>query len=273
MAEEFGMCGQSVWERLKKLGFQDQDRWTEEQLIILKNTYFLAGDGAVDLNKLEAELGKFRSNISRKARKLGLTSRHRKKSEQVCREIGQRTKDWLKNNPHPRGAYKVGKEIRICPVCGMFFEVFPASEQKYCSRECGQNHRQAQGNQGYAKTGKRIDLDNQYFRSSWEANYARYLNFIIKNDKSMLRWEYEPQTFEFKKIKKGTRFYTPDFKIYFASGAIEYHEVKGWDYPKGRTARKRFLKYFPNLKLVLIDGEWFKALKRQGVNKLIPNWE
>ncbi|GAG27853.1 unnamed protein product, partial [marine sediment metagenome] len=67
--------------------------------------------------------------------------------------------------------------------------------------------------------------------------------------------------------------YTPDFKVYFSDDHIEYHEVKGYDYPKGKTARKRFAKYYPHLKLILIDEEFFKALKRQGIDSLIENWE
>jgi len=123
------------------------------------------------------------------------------------------------------------------------------------------------------KGGKRGDLGNIYFRSRYEANYARYLSFIIKNNCDIKRWEFEPETFEFSKIKKGTRFYTPDFKIYFKDGHVEYHEVKGWDYPKGKTARKRFAKYYPHLKLILIDEEFFRGVKHQGMDKLIPGWE
>jgi len=87
------------------------------------------------------------------------------------------------------------------------------------------------------------------------------------------KWEFETDTFEFKNIKRGTRFYTPDFKIHFSDGHIEYHEVKGWDYPKGITQRKRFAKYYPHLRLLVIDSDFFKDIKRKGIDKLIPNWE
>ncbi len=120
--------------------------------------------------------------------------------------------------------------------------------------------------------GRRRDLGDRYFRSRWEANYARYLNFLISHS-HIASWEYEPDTFEFKGIKRGTRFYTPDFKVFDVDGSFEYHEVKGWDYPKGKTARKRFMKYYPQYKLILIDAEWFKAAKRQGLDKLVDNWE
>jgi len=126
-----------------------------------------------------------------------------------------------------------------------------------------------------AKGGKRPDLNNVYFRSRYEANYARYLNFLIehKSHPLILHWEFEPDTFEFHKIRRGVRFYTPDFKVYFADDHIEYHEVKGWDYPRGQTARKRFAKYYPTLRLEIIDADFFKAVRRQGIQSLIPAWE
>lgn len=122
------------------------------------------------------------------------------------------------------------------------------------------------------KGGKREDLGNIYFRSSYEANYARYLNFLITNNE-ILKWEYEPDTFCFNKIKRGVRSYTPDFKVFLNNRQVEYHEVKGWDYPKGVTARKRMVKYYPSEKLVLVGEEFFKAVKSQGFHRLIPNWE
>lgn len=153
-------------------------------------------------------------------------------------------------------------------------EVPHSSAQECCSQSCACKKRM-KGEHVFSRsvTGKRADLNNQYFRSNYEANYARYLNFLIANGSDIVKWEFEPDTFDFPKIKRGTRFYTPDFKVYFKDGHIEYHEVKGWDYPKGKTARKRFTKYFPHLKLVLINGDWFKAAKRQGLDKLIGNWE
>src|SRR5215471_1288173 len=61
--------------------------------------------------------------------------------------------------------------------------------------------------------GRRKDLDDRYFRSSWEANYARYLNFL-KSRGEIHDWQYESNTFWFHKIKRGTRSYTPDFKVW-----------------------------------------------------------
>ncbi len=122
------------------------------------------------------------------------------------------------------------------------------------------------------KGGKRGDLGDVYFRSRYEANYARYLNFLISNSE-IVKWEYESDTFWFHKIKRGVRSYTPDFKVYLNDGQVEYHEVKGWDYPRGMTARKRMGKYYSHVKLVLVGEEFFKAVRAQGFHRLIRNWE
>ena len=122
-----------------------------------------------------------------------------------------------------------------------------------------------------SRSGRREDLDGLYVRSSWEANYARYSNWLIEQDE-ITSWEYEPDTFEFEAIKRGTRFYTPDFKIVNNDGSVEYHEIKGWMDPKSRTKLKRMAKYHPNIKVVLIDSGGYHAIARQ-IKNFIPRWE
>lgn len=122
-----------------------------------------------------------------------------------------------------------------------------------------------------AISGKRQDLDGLYVRSAWEANYARYLNWLVQIGE-IRDWEYEPDTFEFHRIKKGTRFYTPDFKITNNDGSIEYHEVKGWMNQKSRTQLKRMAKYYPGVPVRVIDADAYKALERD-VSNFILFWE
>lgn len=86
-------------------------------------------------------------------------------------------------------------------------------------------------------SGTREDL-GIYVRSRWEANYARYLNWL-KSLGEIRDWKYEPDTFEFADIKRGTRFYTPDFKITEKNGETVYHEVKGWLDQRSATKLKR----------------------------------
>jgi hypothetical protein len=52
----------------------------------------------------------------------------------------------------------------------------------------------------------------KFFRSRWEANYARYLEFQ-KQHGLILGWQHEPETFWFEGVKRGTCSYLPDFKV------------------------------------------------------------
>lgn len=122
------------------------------------------------------------------------------------------------------------------------------------------------------KQGKRPDLDNRYFRSSWEANYARYLNFLVKQ-KNIHKWDYEVDTFFFDEIKRGTRSYMPDFKIWETESSEPYYiEVKGWMDDKSRTKLNRMAKYFPCIKIVLIQKKEYMEIQRK-LKNLIPFWE
>lgn len=88
--------------------------------------------------------------------------------------------------------------------------------------------------------GKRADIliDGKpcFFRSGWESNVARWLTHQGKS------WSYEPDVFYFHEVKQGTVSYCPDFK--YGRSSI-YIEVKGYLDPKGRTAIRRFRKYYP----------------------------
>jgi len=123
--------------------------------------------------------------------------------------------------------------------------------------------RQAQG-------GKREDLGDRYFRSMWESNYARYLNWLVEHQ-AIKGWQYEPDTFEFP-VKRGTLFYTPDFKVTNLDGSVEYHEVKGYMDPKSQTQLKRMAKYHPQVKVVVIDQQQYRAVAK-AVAAMIPTWE
>lgn len=141
-----------------------------------------------------------------------------------------------------------------------------------------------------AKGGYREDL-KQYFRSKMEANVARYYRYIRE-------WYiYEYWEFEFKGIKRGNRFYKPDF---FLAAVNRWVEVKGWFSASDKTKLKRFKKYYPEeferLKFMIpdkyardkVNGETIKFLcddlgidfkeimsykEIEKYSKLIPGWE
>lgn len=117
--------------------------------------------------------------------------------------------------------------------------------------------------------GYRADLGH-YFRSRWEANYARYLAWL-KAHHQIADWAYEAETFEFTAIKRGTRFYTPDFRVTERDGRVAYHEVKGWMDPKSATQLKRMARYYPEIPIIVVDRAAYQALRRWA--RLIPGWE
>lgn len=103
-----------------------------------------------------------------------------------------------------------------------------------------------------------------HFRSKWEANYALVLDWL-KERKEIKDWEYETEIYRFEGLTKGSTTYTIDFKVWLTDKVFEIHEVKGFMTPKGKTKLKRMKKYFPDVKIVLIDkkayGEIIKRMK------------
>lgn len=175
----------------------------------------------------------------------------------------------------------------ICPTCGKSFSRQKTKDQKHCSHSCaGLDNdvikrrviKQRANPFGiktafkFSKKGWR-DIGEQriYARSSWEANYARFLEFQ-RAQGLIQKWEHEPETFWFDKIKRGRRSYLPDFRVTANDGSIAYHEVKGWINPEAKTKFKRMAKYHPTVVLRIIAGDWFKA-NAPTLSKIIPNWE
>lgn len=165
-----------------------------------------------------------------------------------------------------------------CKECGVEYKVYPAwvRRSSFCSRRCSSINTYRDKNQlnngvqrGHG--GRREDLNNMYFRSSWEANYARYLNLLMSQGR-IKKWEYEVDTFEFHRVKKGTRFYTPDFKVFSSDEEFEYHEVKGWIDEKSKTRARRMALYYPEIKIQMITKDWFRA-NGKALSAILPNWE
>lgn len=122
-----------------------------------------------------------------------------------------------------------------------------------------------------SKGGKRPDLGNRYFRSAWEANYARYLRFLVEQNK-IKAWEFEVKTFVFHGVTRNPLSYTPDFLVTNNDGSKEWHEVKGWMDSKSRLKLKRMKKHYPGEKIVIIGEKDYLAIARTAC-KLIKNWE
>jgi hypothetical protein len=119
------------------------------------------------------------------------------------------------------------------------------------------------------KGGFREDL-GIYLRSPMESNWARWLTFLVKGG-AIKRWQYEPDEFEFPH-SKGNRFFKPDFKVFNNGGTIEYHEIKGNMDSASKTKLKRMAKYYPMVKVKVVDKKQYYAIA-QDAKSLIPNWE
>jgi hypothetical protein len=167
---------------------------------------------------------------------------------------------------------------RPCENCSKEITVAPgqvnAGFGKFCNSSCSSIHRlknQTRGIKSRSVGGKREDLECRYFRSRWEANYARFLNFLQSNG-DISRWEYEVDTFYFLNIKRGTRSYTPDFKVFSNDGSHKYIEVKGYMDATSKTKLKRMAKYYPSETVEIFGAKEYKALSL-AMKSVIANWE
>jgi len=169
-----------------------------------------------------------------------------------------------------QGLAKQDRVSVTCKHCGKAFDTVLNRLENgrgiYCSKECYYLSDSFKTH-GHARSGKRADLDNTYFRSSWEANYARLLNRL--QDRYLIRgWAFEPELF---RLDDGTR-YLPDFRVIAMGGDVAYHEVKGYMRKKAQAKLNKMGKCHPDVRVVLIDAGKYKALEDVYASA-VPNWE
>jgi hypothetical protein len=122
--------------------------------------------------------------------------------------------------------------------------------------------------------GTRADL-GIFLRSTWEANWARILNHRIAKGE-VETWKYEPRVFAFPDGESsGVLSYRPDFWVRLSDGTEEHHEVKGWEIPRYREARRLMRIHYPHVVIkVFGDKEWRGP---DGIDRkyrdIIPHWE
>jgi len=268
--------------------------WSAEEVDALRASYS-SPSGAVKLADLAEKLGRNKANVCRKARELGLTNQRRRKhdnpkqgprfatDEERRAFLSDLARERIAKNGHPRGALgmKHTEETKK-KLAADSRRKWADPNSKFNSAEFRQRQSDVMlqlnlsgaMNSGYSRTrgGKRSDLGNRYFRSAWEANYARYLNFLLAKGE-IAGWDYECQTFTFDAINRGTRAYTPDFKVVAHDGSHVWHEVKGWMDATSKTRLKRMAKYYPKEQVIVIGAEWFRAASRGPLPGLIAGWE
>lgn len=203
------------------------------------------------------------------------TEVHRKK-------LSEATKQRLAKDGHPRGMLgrKHSDEAK---------EKMSVSGQKRVKRESpeirseralkglqtklanGSSTTSARLNCSWKAGWREIGQQKNFFRSRWEANYGRFLQFLLEKGE-ISKWEHEPETFWFEGIKRGAVSYLPDFRVTFPDGSVEYHEVKGWMDDRSKTKIRRMAKYHPSVVLIVIDSKTYKTLSKQ-LGRLVSGWE
>lgn len=276
-----GISGQTVSRRMRGIKAVVNKRWlTDDHRAEIRAHYEAAGDGPVELTEIAFRMGRTRNVIARAAGEMGLTDIKRPKNEAL--KAGNRKPKW-QDKPHPRGALglKHSDETKASISNSL-------KDSWTRSRGTGKGwdspeFRQAMSNvragkplshNGHhrSKKGRREDLGNVFFRSTWEANYARYLNLLIKMG-IVEKWDFEPETFWFLAIKRGVRSYLPDFRVFYKGDPKPvYVEIKGYFDAKSKTKLSRMAKYHPSVKIELVDSKAYAAL-RQKWKSAIPNWE
>ena len=299
VATEMGVSDSAVRARVTRLGLAKVDNWSAAEGKKLKQAYeSVGGRDYLDLGALASDLGRTKVAVCIKARKLGLpTCNTRYKVEESLYRDGSRPSQAKYSDDerrdvrskrlserhatrgHPMLGKKHSKKTRkvISQKGRDRWASMTESERESFSTKCAKaqaastkistKREKASWKAGWREIGgKRC-----YFRSRWEANYARYLEWL-KGRGEILDWEFEPETFWFEKIKRGVRSYKPDFRVFECDGSSKLHEVKGWMCPRSKTTLKRMAKYYPDHPITLIDAKAYRALERS-VAPIIEGWE
>ena len=257
IAQKLNRSKPSVRNKAYTLGITHREKfYTKEEIEFLKE----------NINKMTYDdmaiiLKKNKCNICRKCKELGLnktqkansklielkprykfTKEDREKSIATCKkkaEMGLHPRGFLghKHSPETRKKLSEASLRGWEQLRGIKLEEWKNHQRETRIKNGTLNPMINQPNPySRARGGKRSDLGNRYFRSSWEANIARYYNFIG------VKWEYEPKTFVFENITRGSVSYTPDF---YLPDTDEWVEVKGWMDGKSKTKLKRFKNQYP----------------------------
>jgi len=282
-ANALGMCGQSVHERLRRLGVAKSiNTWSDEEVEKVRELYelgFESGDGK--LKGLAKSISRTVPFVSRKAKELGLSNSRRKSGDRLRKQISSCSKDRIRQNGHPRGSLgiKHSEKTKAClsERSRQMWADFTDEQRMQIKMKAAKTsvkngtHVRPRHKTTWKQAWREIGGKSKYYRSRWEANYARYLEWL-KALGEIKGWEHEPETFWFEGVKRGTVSYLPDFRVTEKNGDIEYHEVKGWMDDRSKTKLKRMKKYHPKVKLLLIDAKAYRALSKK-VGGIIDGWE
>lgn len=273
-------------------------KWTKEDIKILTEYYADIDPDLFAVKDIAFILSRSEDAIVSKSRRLGLTDSKRKVSTAAKanmsdaqkqyfsnpenkKRMSEQAKDAIRKNGHPRGMKgkhhtAQTKAILAAKTAEVMRNISSEDEQNRIMK--GLKTREKNGtlypkrqNTTWKAGWREIGGYKKYYRSRWEANYARYLEWL-RGTGAIKEWLHEPETFWFESIKRGVRSYLPDFKVTQDDGSIEYHEVKGWMDAKSATKLKRMAKYHPEIKMVLIQKKEYTEIAVK-LGSIITGWE
>lgn len=275
VAKELGMCGQSVHERLVRMGkihsmniFSEEDK---KKLMEVYNEHLSKNK----LDELAVVFGRTKNFLCRQARELGLTDMNRKNTPETNEKMSKTKKEWFTKNEHPRGMLgklHTSESKRVISVASKkkwedpnFILNSDEYRQKLSDRQTkfmADRMKDITNPYSRCKHGW-VDIGGKkyFYRSAWEPNMAAYFEYL-KSIGQILDWFYEEDTFWFEKIKRGVRSYTPDFKIIDNDCGVYYVEVKGWMDEKSKTKIKRMALYYPETKLYIFDSKKYREISK-----------
>lgn len=257
---------------------------------MLRKAYAANAGILFNLNALAAEIGRTRAAVALKASRLGLTDNSRKGAEgrkdrrkfkgdeEALRKFrSERAKALIRENGHPRGfagechtsqtREEIGKKAKAA-----WASKTPEERDAWAEKLAHSHQGAPKVERGTWKAGWReIGGKRNYYRSRWEANYARYLEWLKQNGE-IADWQHEPETFWFEAIKRGVRSYKPDFRVWEVNGQSNLHEVKGWMDARSKTTLKRMAKYYPAETVIVVREKQYNEIARK-VGPLIEGWE
>lgn len=280
--EVVGMSGQSVHDRLKKIGVDtSRNVVTAEEIEKIRVFYehgFECGDGTQ--KAFSKELGRTSASVCRIAREMGLTNTRRKSCAEYSAANGERVRKRIEEQGHPRGhlGKKHSAESRALISKNTSKSLLSMTKERRAEiNERTIRTRNARGTLYVKRTAswksgwRTIGGKSHFFRSRWEANYARYLESLKRSEK-IVDWMHEPETFWFTGATEGPFSYLPDFLVIEHGGGIVYVEVKGWMDDRSIKTIRKMGEYYSRHTLIVIDSKAYRSLEKQCINQ-IEGWE
>ena len=291
---EFGMHGETVRRALLKAGKKtNRTKWKPSEIAMIAEAY--SNPKGFNLALLSQMIGRSYVAVCVKAGKLGMTTEPgkfirtpetRANLSRAQKEISSRpgvkerradaVRAFFKRSGHPRGMLGKHHTQAAKDAISRFHtgEIIPRERvlrqlktrlERYGTIAPDVNGR------SWKSEWRTIGGQRHYYRSSWEANYARYLE-QQKQSGLICNWEHECERFWFDPDVVGCVSYLPDFRVTNNDASVEYHEVKGWMDEDSATKIRRMAEFHPEIKLVVRDPAWYKANQRQ-LSQTVPGWE